>query len=163
METVPETYHEALKLIIEHTREFLRDGQELAPICFLGKFEAGLVPFPMSFADIEAKNKSAAVVRSLAAKYKVDYLIMISEAWAVAEAENPEAIDKLLKQYGSVQNCSNKVEVVMLTLETRQGVWMSMPLIKRLNDKQRDCEDFKFKQSEAEGRFVHLLPPDILQ
>jgi hypothetical protein len=153
---IPEECQRSIDLIASRAREFLSEGKELQAFAFLGKFGKGFFPFPM-----EMSNKDIAVklVTALCKDVEADYIIMISEAWALSGTCPNEELERLAKTRESIAKHPDRMDIVMVTLETQQGTWMCQSQIKSLGGKKRGFDDLQFiKFDRMEGRFASFLP-----
>lgn len=161
MKTIPEVYHEDIEMIVKTMRGFMLDGHELQGMAFLGQLENNrLLPVPMPMGDIKEKNLSAARVTQLAKLLQPDFIILISEAWLKENPGDLEKVRRIAKE--GVEHEPDRREIVMLTLETRQGAWLGYADIKSLGGDKRGFGELQFIKGDTEGRFAHLLAPDVL-
>lgn len=130
-------------------------------MAFLGKFGEELIPIPM---DMEHKDKSAALVTGICKMLRPDYVIMVSEAWGLSRETSQEEVMRITKTRESIANHPDRQDIVMLTLETREGFWVAQSPIKSLGGKARGVDDFQFlMMKQAEGRFTCFLPHEGVQ
>jgi hypothetical protein len=70
-------------------------------------------------------------------------------------------MDAILDKYGSIGASSYAIDVCVFSLETGRGMWASQPPIKPkgISRKKRTIGVVEFRYfTEAQGRFMHLLP-----
>jgi len=156
MQTIPEEYRQDIEKIVSIARGYLSEGGKLSAMAFLGKSGCGLFPVPM---DMEHKDLSAKLITELCKDCEADYVIMISEAWALSEKVSTEEMERIVATRESIEHHPDRDDIVMITLETRQGYWFGKSLLKSLGGKKRGFDDIQFAMSkEIEGRFASFLP-----
>jgi len=161
MHNIPEAYRPVVEKIIGTMRKFLAEGEELHTFVFLAKFDGNFFPVPMNTSSNRDKEASAYLVTLMSKEIKPDFMIFVSEAWAVMEETEPQEIEKFLKEYKSLAEHPRRQDIVFLTLETRNGIWMGTSPIKSLGGNQRGFDEMKFTEStDATGRFTHFLSPE---
>ena len=99
-------------------------------------------------------------IRLAAMELDADFVAVIMEAWSLPEdkARNYQAI---LDRYGSIAASPYRIDIVTISVETRHGLWLAqMPIKpKGVSKKRRTFGEPNYRLfSEAEGRFVGLLP-----
>lgn len=155
---VPEKYHAYIEMVVSTARGFLSDGMELESIAFLGKFGVGFIPVPM---DMGQKDASAAWIKEICRQTRPDFVMMISEAWSLSKETSEEEFARIAKSRESIVNHPNRQDIVMLTLETQEGFWLSQTPVRLLSDKKREFDDPEFLFATLlEGRFTQFLPPE---
>jgi hypothetical protein len=157
MKTIPEKYHAYIEMVISVARGFLSEGDELQAMAFLGKLGAGIVPIPMHMGH---KDQSAAMIREICKVTRPDCVMMISEAWALDQTNVPvEEVERIANSGGSIADHPNRQDVVMLVVETREGLWLGQGQIKSLGGKARGFDDLQFEmKGKVQGRFSSFLP-----
>ncbi len=161
MSTIPQAYLDTLDPLIATARKFMEEGQSLHPVAFVGNFTTGItVPVLFDTSSSAAKDGSSMGIRQAAKELDADFVAVIMEAWSLPEdkARNYQAI---LDRYGSIAASPYRVDIVTVSVETRHGLWLAqMPIKpKGLSKKRRTFGVPKYRLfSEAEGRFVGLLP-----
>jgi hypothetical protein len=161
MSAIPKSYLDIINPLIDMARQFLEEGQTLAPIAFVGNFEnAVTIPIAMEASSPEAKLESANTVRTVAELYDADFIFLLMEAWTLRQDKVRE-MERILERYGSIGASPYAVDIVSMALETRHGVWMAQPVVKPkgASKKKRTFDNPNFRQySDIQGRFVDLLP-----
>jgi len=156
MQTIPEEYRKDIEKIVSVARGYLSEGETLSAMAFLGKSGCGFFPVPM---NMRHKDESAKLVTELCKQVAADYVIMISEAWALSGKVLNEEMERIAASHESIENHPDRDDIVMITLETRQGHWLGKGLIKSLGGKKRGVDDIQFTmEKEMEGRFASFLP-----
>lgn len=148
--------------VVGQARRFLEDGQELAPLSFVGNLARELmVTIPMATNTVGAKEESAAHVRQAALAMDADYVIQVTEAWALPQHLVRLGAD-ILEKYGSIENYPGKLDTAHFALETRERYYWASPLIvpRGMSKRRRTIGDVVFKPTDprAEGRFTGYLP-----
>jgi len=157
---VPEKYLAYIEMIVSTARVFMAEGNVFQGMAFLGKFGAGIVPVPVNMMD---KDRSVMMLKELCKRTEPDYVMMISEAWMVERKDASKADqDDLLNEYKAHKGLADhpeRVEIVMLSLETQEGLWFGKSPIKSLGDGKRGFDDLEFTMTtQLEGRFACFLP-----
>jgi hypothetical protein len=153
---IPEECQRSIDAIVSTARGFLSEGNELQAMAFLGKFGKGFFPAPMNMSN---KDAAARFVTALCKAVEADYVIMISEAWSMSADCTHEELQRLAKTQESISNHPDRIEVVMIKLETHYGLWLCQSQIKLLGGKKRGFDDVQFiKADKVEGRFASFLP-----
>ena len=161
MSSIPQAYLDTLDPLIATARKFMEEGQSLHPVAFVGNFTTGItVPVLFDTSSAAAKDSSSKGIRQAAKDLDADFVAVIMEAWSLPEdkARNYQAI---LERYGSIAASPYRVDIVTISVETRHGLWLAqMPIKpKGVSKKLRTFGEPKYRLfSEAEGRFVGLLP-----
>jgi hypothetical protein len=153
---IPEECQRSIDLIASNAREFLSEGEELQAFAFLGKFGIGFTPAPMGMSN---KDLAVKLITALCKDVKPDYVIMISEAWALSGKVPNEEIERIAASRESIAEHPDREDVVMITLETHQGFWFGQSPIKSLGGKKRGFDDIQFEMAkEMKSRFASFLP-----
>jgi acyl-CoA synthetase (AMP-forming)/AMP-acid ligase II len=153
---IPEKCQQYLDLIVARMRELLSAGEEVQAFAFLGSFSAGIYPVPM---DMKNKDVSAAMLKELCKHVEPDFLIFISEAWGLDQTKvSIEEVKKVWESKKGIADHPNRIDVIMIKLETSTGLWAAQPQIRTVNGKRSlDDPHFEF-MAGAEGRFASFLP-----
>ena len=163
MSQLPERYRAAIAPLIDKAREFLEQGEELAPMAFVGNFTTGAtVPTPLFGRGPADKDVAARSVKMLAEQLDADFVFVLMEAYSL-RADKVARYEEILDEYGSLADCpaSWRIDVVSLSLETRHGVWVAQVPIKPkgISKKKRTIGALEFRHyTEVQGRFTDLLP-----
>ena len=163
MTPIPESYSKIIEPLIETARGFLKNGEELVPLAFVGNFEVGTtVPVRLQAGSDVAKDQSARAIKLIAEQHNADFVFTIMDAWSL-RPDKLRMMDEIYERYGSIGNApdSYKIEIVAFSLETRHGIWVAQCPIKPkgYSKKKRTIGTPEFRHfTEAQGRFVDLLP-----
>ena len=152
---IPDECQRSLDAIVSTARRFLSEGKELQAMAFMGQFGAGFAPIPMDMAN---KDRSAAFITAICKCAKPDYVIMISEAWALSAQCIGAELERLAKTLESISNHPDRIDVVMITLETKEGNWIAQTPIKSLGGKRKMDDPEFLVFTGIEGRFASFLP-----
>jgi hypothetical protein len=161
LSNIPQAYLDTLNPLIATARKFMEEGQSLHPVAFVGNFTTAMtVPVLFDTSSVEAKEGSSQGIRLAARELDADFVAVIMEAWSLPEdkARNYQAI---LDRYGSIAASPYRIDIVTISVETRHGLWLAqMPIKPKGKSKnRRTFGEPQFRLfSEAEGRFVGLLP-----
>jgi hypothetical protein len=161
MNAIPDSYWRIVSPLIVTARGLLEKGEALSPFAFVGSFESKTcIPVMLQSTSIEAKDRSALAIEAAALSMKADFIFVLMEAWSLRK-DKLSQMDAILDKYGSIGASPYAVDIVSMALETRHGVWMAEVPIKPkgISKKKRTIGEPEFRNfTEAEGRFVNLLP-----
>lgn len=161
MSAIPTAYRTLIDPLIKVARDILERGERLVPVAFVGNLSTREThQVMMSATSEQAKDDSAELVRQLAAINQADFIFVIMDAWGLPR-DKMHRYQEILERYGSIGASPYRVDVVSFTLETRHGLWLAQMSVKPLgvSKKKRTFGEPKFQLfTEAQGRFVHLLP-----
>ncbi len=153
--TPPQAYMDIISSQIDKARSFLEAGEKLQPFAFVGNLTTKeIIPVMIQPGSGEDKDQSAALVLD------ADFVFVIMEAWAL-RPDKIRQMDAILDKYGSIGASPYAIDVCVFSLETRCGMWASQPPIKPkgISRKKRTIGVVEFRYfTEAQGRFMHLLP-----
>ncbi len=152
---IPEECQHSLDAIVSRAQEILSEGKELHAFAFLGKFGCRFVAVPM---NMSSKDLAAKFITLLCRDTEPDYVIMISEAWTLSMECTGTELERLAKTRESIANHPNRIDVVMITLETKEGNWIAQAPIKSLDGKRRMDDPEFLVFTGIEGRFASFLP-----
>ena len=161
MSAIPDTYWTIVSPLIVTARGLLEKGEALSPFAFVGSFKSKTcIPVMLQSTSIEAKDRSALAIEAAALSMNADFIFVLMEAWSLRK-DKLSQMDAILDKYGSIGASPYAVDIVSMALETRHGVWMAEVPIKPkgISKKKRTIGEPEFRHfTEAEGRFVNLLP-----
>lgn len=84
---------------------------------------------PIDTSDDQGKDASALVARRVATYMDADFVVLVTEAWALPPNKVAEA-EAILEKYGSVGNYPKRLDVAWFTLETQEGLFnASAPIL----------------------------------
>ena len=159
--TPPPAYMDIISPLIDKARGLLEAGEKLQPIAFVGNLTAKeVIPVMIQTTSGKGKDQSARVIQSAALALEADFVFTIMEAWSLRSDKMPQ-MNAILDKYGSIGASPYAIDVCSISLETRHGVWVSLPQIKPkgISKKKRTIGVVEFRHfTEAGGRFAHLLP-----
>jgi hypothetical protein len=160
----PESYLKVINPLIDTARGFLEQGEELAPIAFVGSFSSGkTIPVLLDSTGDASKDHSVLAIRMAAEMLDADFVFVIMEAWSLRKDKMGQ-MEAILDKYGSIGASPYRVDVVTFALETRHGVWMAECEIKPkgISKKKRTIGKPAFRFfTEVEGRFSHFLKAGV--
>ncbi len=158
---IPSSYRSIIDPLIGVARGILESGEQLVPVAFVGNLSTHQTyQVMMNAASDATKDNSAELVRYLAKLHEADFIFMIMDAWGLPP-EKMHRYREILERYGSVGASPYRVDIVSFSLETRHGLWMAQVPVKPkgVSKKKRTFGEPQFQLfTEAEGRFVRLLP-----
>lgn len=156
----PAKYVKFLSDIIEKAQQNLKNHTQLLPIAFLINHENKKTEIISSnFNDEHEKDYFAETVKQRASKIQADAICFLAESWTLPEKyHSKDMMDTIIKKYGTISNFPERKEIVMINLETNEGIWVGMSDLK-LAKKGKKLVGFKWMKSpEIHGRFANLLP-----
>lgn len=146
--TLPPRYQQLLEGALKHARSQLADSGQVAPVglvCSAAVQPASAAPIVVDMAtqNDAQKDRVAFAIRELVKLYDADCVMLLTEAWTLPQhlAKDHAA---LRARYGSLGNVPGRLEIVMVSIETRARSWMAQSPILR------------------QGRIVKLGPPDVI-
>ncbi len=160
MKSIPDAYLKIITPLIQTARGILEEGRPLVGIAFVGNFESNTaVPVVLDTGSEANKNNSAKLIKLTAELQNADYIFLMMEAWSLRK-DKVHQMEEIYERYGSIAASPYAVDIVSMSLETRHGVWMAqMPIKpKGISKKKRTIGTPEFQLTEAQGRFVDLLP-----
>ena len=159
--TPPQAYMDIISSQIENTRALLEAGEKLQPFALVGNLiTKEIIPVMIHPGGSEDKDQSARLIQSAALVLDADFVFAVMEAWAL-QPEKIRQINAILDKFGSIGASPYAIDVVVFSLETRRGMWVSQPQIKPkgISRKKRTIGAVEFRYfTEVQGRFMHLLP-----
>jgi len=159
--TPPQAYMDIIGSLIDKARDFLEVGEKLQALAFVGNLTSKqIIPVMIQSGSIKDKDHSALAIQSAALALDADFVFTITEAWSL-RSDKIRQMNAILDKYGSIGASPYAIDVCMLTLETRRGVWVAQPQIKPkgISKKKRTIGVVEFRYySEVKGRLSHLLP-----
>ena len=159
--TPPQAYMDIISPQIDKARSFLEAGEKLQPLAFVGNLTTReIIPVMIQPGSGEDKDQSARLIQSAALVLDADFVFVIMEAWAL-RSDKIRQMDAILDKFGSIGASPYAIDVCVFSLETRRGMWASQPPIKSkgISRKKRTIGVVEFRYfTEAQGRFMHLLP-----
>ena len=82
--TMPEAYWKIVSPLIDKAKDFLENGETLAPVAFVGSFSSeSVIPVLMESSSNEAKDSSALAIRLAAENLNADFIFLLMEAWSL--------------------------------------------------------------------------------
>lgn len=159
--TPPQAYMDIINPLIGKARGVLEAGEKLQAIAFVGNLTTKeVIPVMIQPGSGEDKDRSARTIQSAALTLDADFVFTIMEAWSLRPDKIPK-MNAILDKYGSIGASPYAIDVCSFALETRRGVWVAQQQIKLkgISKKKRTIGIIEFRYfTEAEGRFMHLLP-----
>lgn len=157
-DALPPAYVPFLADLIEHTRKMVRKHDQLPPLAFL--MRGGKLAGPVlaaEFPDDRAKDYFAETVRQAASRHRADGIAMVSETWTLPAVDREE-FERNRDKYKQIADHPNRVDSVMVKLETVDGDWIGVATIEP-GQKGRKMGALRWmKPDGSAGRFSHLLP-----
>lgn len=146
-----------------HARQGLVEKREVLPVFTV--FGDTIVTVPAVFESDKDKDYIALMVRQLVQLHEAESVMMVSEMWMLPETVSNEEGRALYAKYGSVSNMPQKVEGVIVTIETRDGQhWQATaPIIRKGRAAKLGAikyEDLAELGVAASGRFVGWFAPE---
>jgi hypothetical protein len=158
--TPPQAYMDIIGSLIDKARDFLEVGEKLQALAFVGNLtRKQVIPVMIQSGSIKDKDHSARGIQSAALALDADFVFTITEAWSL-RSDKIRQMNAILDKYGSIGASPYAIDVCMLTLETRRGVWVAQPQIKPkgVSKKKRTIGVVEFRYyMDVKGRLSHLL------
>lgn len=146
---------------IEAARQNVQLHEELVPMWFIGsKDNFDMVATPFTGPDEQqTKNTVVLKIKQMAAERDADFLLFISEAWSLKDAEAIADYTKNPHKYpNGVVDHPARVEVVVVTLETHENNYVGMARI--LPGRVMATVEWGDGSHRGYGgRFDNMLPP----
>jgi hypothetical protein len=159
--TPPQAYMDIISSQIDKARSLLEAGEKLQPFAFVGNLTTKeIIPVMIQSGSGEGKDQSARLIQSASSVLDADFVFTVMEAWAL-RPDKVRQVDAILDKFGSIGASPYAIDVCVFSLETRHGMWISQPPIKPkgISRKKRTIGVVEFRYfTEAQGRFMHLLP-----
>lgn len=158
---IPEQYQSFVVDAVLWARQQLETGEKLKAVFYIGNSEKQTVI--RSFVDTsteESRVKSANAARTIAAIEQADFVLNISEVWALP-TKDMLRYQEILEKHGSLAAYKGRVDSVSFQLETYEGIFGAIEPIKPKppSKKRRTfAEPRFFKADGAEGRLANILP-----
>jgi hypothetical protein len=156
----PAKYVSFLSKIIKLAQQNLKNDSQLLPVAFLISHASKKTEILGSdFSNPEEKDFFAETVKQRANKMQADAICFLAESWTIPEKyQKPDMVQSILKKYGSVSNFPERKEIVLINLETNEGVWVGMSDLKPAKKGKKMVGIKWMKSPELQGRFANLLP-----
>lgn len=159
--TLPQAYMDIISSQIVKARGILEASEKLQPFAFVGNLTTKeIIPVMIQPGSGEDKDQSARLIQSAALVLDADFVFVIMEAWALRSGKIRQ-MDAILDKFGSIGASPYAIDVCVFSLEIRRGVWVAQQQIKPkgISKKKRTIGVVEFRYfTEAQGRFMHLLP-----
>jgi len=154
----PAKYVAILSDIIDKVQKNLKNYDQLLPVAFLlNTKKIEVLALPMGNED--EKNYFAEVLKQRASRFDAEAVCFIAESWTLPEKyRGTDDFERIIKQYGSISNFPEKIEIIAITFETRDGTWTGMGDIKPAKKGRKMTGLTWIKAEIMGGRFAHLLP-----
>lgn len=148
--------------IIDAAGAAVADGVMVSPTYFIGNDLQKHI-LHADYSSVEAKEESAMMVRRLAKELDADYVLHVSESWAIKDIEAGKDYQSNQAKYKySMSNHPKAVEIVIFNLETHDKVLMGFGDIISNSDK-RTLGKVSWNETEIFGRFSNFLKPRIVK
>jgi hypothetical protein len=121
LDLVPSGYRPLLRKLLLEAEATLRGGARIPSVYFLGNTLSGAVEsVPILTGSIQEKERSAESARYVADFVHADFVVTLSEAWALPPSKLARA-QEILNKYGSISAYPGKQDIAWLNLETLTG------------------------------------------
>lgn len=157
----PAEYAGVIGNILDKVKHNLKAHDQLLSVAFLINLEQGKIELVAGEFDGEdAKDYFSETVRQRASRMQAEAICFVSEAWTLPEKySTQEHIDRIRNVYGSISAFPEREEIVMVSLETHDGLWMARSGIAPAKKGRKPTGFSWVKADGMTGRFAHLLPP----
>lgn len=157
----PAEYAGVISNVLDKVRHNLKVHDQLLSVAFLINLEQGKIELVAGEFDGEdAKDYFSETVRQRASRMQAEAICFVSEAWTLPEKySTQEDIERIRKVYGSISEFPEREEIIMVSLETHDGMWMARSGIAPAKKGRKPTGFSWLKADGMTGRFAHLLPP----
>jgi hypothetical protein len=118
-----------------------------------------MMPMHVPFEDAEDKQIAAHLIRTLvlAQQPHVDAVIFMCEAWKKDYQRGEPGFED---RTSAVRDRPGREDVIMIMVETYDGVWVAQPVVSGEPGKDRELADVNFEFIPmCEGQMGNYLPP----
>jgi hypothetical protein len=144
-------HNKLIDKIVAQARRFVTDEGEALPTCFVCSEDHTEILTGVMTNDAE-KDQFAKIVRMKAFEMAAELVVFVSESWMISEQDSEEFLANRHK-YKSVSDHPNKKEILLIHVETKQGIWLGKSEI--IN---RKAGEPHFEKTESnKGRFARFL------
>lgn len=146
-----------------HARQGLADKGEVVPV--FSVFGDTIVTVPAVFENEKDKDTVAMMVRELVQLHEAESVLMVSEMWMLPHGISVSEARALYARYGAVSKMPQRIEGVVVTIETRYGQhWQATaPTVRNGRVVKLGAVTYKNLAEEAEefsGRFAGWFAPE---
>lgn len=142
-----------IKNAVDTARQLVSEHDQLMPIFFVGSSN-DLKIIGADFESEEHKDMAAEGIRKLASLMNAEYILFISEAYALTDQESAKEFYSGDSAYESLAEHPKAIEVLMCQLETKEEHFAACAEIKE----GRVLGEIKWqRQDVVHGRFAGLL------
>jgi hypothetical protein len=157
----PDIVKPLIDKVLQLSRAQMTEGDVTAVTYVVNTAKDTMVPVEMHMPNEVSKDVSAALVKWTAKNVHADATIMVSEAWSLSREDAPK-YKEILEKYGSLGAYPGKLDILMVSVETREGSWIGRAPIES-KGKARRCGPLEVIKAEAngkDGRFSKFLPDE---
>lgn len=157
---VPEQYRGILQQLLADAHESLLEGKRLPSTYYIGSCAAEVLQaVPVDTSSQSGKEASVMHAKRMATYLDADFVVLVTEAWALPrnKADDAEAI---LSKWGSVGQYPGKLDVAWFQLETRHGLFTAQAKILPVppSKKRRKLGTIEWMRAdEAQGTMAGVL------
>lgn len=165
---LPETEKNFLDQAFFHAEMCLHRNGSFTPLALLQAPDSLLVVPAMPFATEVDKDMFFATVQMVSIVNNVNMVAFVSESWALSSKDevDMEAAMEITRNGGSIGDHPKAIEIIMATVQSRNGFVMSQRKITRKPNNwievEPDTEQPQFVDKDSDmtfqGRFTNLLP-----
>jgi len=120
---IPEQYRKILQQLLADAHESLLAGKELPSTYYIGSTAAEVLQtVPVDTSSQGAKEASARQAKRMATYLDADFVVLVTEAWALPRNKVKDT-KAILSKWGSVGQYPGKLDVAWFQLESRHGLF----------------------------------------
>lgn len=158
--SLPDDIKPLVSRLVDTVRNSLDDKEFIQPVWFMvDRRGERAMPIMAPFEDEKGKRKCIELVRHLvlAQQPEVDAVIFICEGWRKTETRGEPGYDD---RKTPVRDRIGALDVIMIMVETYDGIWVADPVVTGEPGFDRKLEDIEFHYMSAlEGNLASYLPP----
>jgi hypothetical protein len=153
--TLPPKLQPLVDTLLRDVRRMLAERGEVPATMFL--FGDELIVHELNTDTETAKDIDALMLRHLAKLHHCDAAVLVAEGWTLPPHLQGQR-EAICARYGSVSACPDRVEIVFLGIESREGNYLvEAPLVRK--GRAVTLGELSVSQPDGEGRFHKILPP----
>lgn len=157
--TFPPEVQPLVDKILALCREQMTEGTVKPVTYVIDTAKKVMVPVEMYMPNNVAKDVAAALVRWTAKNMKADATIMVTEAWSLSEADSKH-YQAIMDKYGSIGEYPGKLDVLMVSVQTRAGAWTGRAPIETKGEARRCGPLEVIRPNISTGRLMNFLDDD---
>lgn len=156
-EAIPEDVLASIQAMSMDISAEIATGREVVPkVTVIRRRDKQVWPMIVDMGDNTERDAMAETIRLFADEKGADCVVLFSEAWGMPDVPMAEA-EALMEQYGAVSKMPNRVEILLITVETPTHFWMSKEPITGSGANRRVGPPLFTLGEKGSGRFTQFL------